>query len=83
MAMEGYNTNGEEDNLREEDCRERMGGKINITIKMSANRDGDFKGKPKRSLKRGRDIDYKEDMQEEGKDSNEEDEKQGSGENNE
>ena len=63
---------GRKINLREEECKERMGGKRNINIKMFANRDEDFEGKPNRSLKRCRDIDSKED-----------DEKQGSGEKNE
>ena len=57
--------------------------KRNITIKMPINRDEDFEGKPNRSLKRGRDINSKEDRQKEGKDRDEEDEKQGTEEKNE
>lgn len=83
MEMEGDSANGEEDNCRGEECKERTSGIRNITIMMHANRDEDFQGKPNKSLKRGRFIDSKEDRQEEGKDSGEEHEKKGSGEKNE
>lgn len=70
----------EETNFREGEDKKRTGHKRNITIKMSANREEDFEVKTFRGGKRGRDSKPIEENQEVGKDSDEDDKKQGCGE---
>ena len=86
IDTKGDNIEGEEDtNFREKENKERMRGKINITIKMHVNRKEDSTGKIFMRLKRGKDIkkESKEKRWEEGKDRDKEEENQGSGEENE